>query len=122
MEKNISLSNADYRLLDIVWDAEPVGSPELCRLADDKLGWKRTTTYTVIKRLCEKGCLRSEAAVVTSLVGREEVGRAEGQQILQRNFGGSLPTFIAAFLDSGSVSDEDAGMIEKLIEDYRRRE
>ena len=121
MENEIFLTNADARLMDLVWDAEPVTSPELCRLAEAKLGWKRTTTYTVIKRLCEKGYLKNEGTVVTALVGREEAGRSEGRQVLERNFKGSLPAFLAAFLAGGSISDEEAAELEKLIEAYRRK-
>ncbi|HOG01827.1 MAG: Penicillinase repressor [Firmicutes bacterium ADurb.Bin248] len=121
MDRDIALTNADARLLDLVWDAQPVASPELCRLAEEKLGWKRTTTYTVIRRLCEKGYLRSEDAVVSALVDREEAGRAEGMQVLARSFKGSLPAFLAAFLAGGSISDEDAEKIEALIAHYRRK-
>ncbi len=121
MDRDIALTNADARLLDLVWDFGPVASPELCRLAEEKLGWKRTTTYTVIKRLCEKGCLKSENAVVCALVEREEAGRAEGMQVLARSFKGSLPAFLAAFLAGGSISDEDAEKIEALIAAYRRK-
>lgn len=121
MDRDIALTNADARLLGLVWDAQPVASPELCRLAEEKLGWKRTTTYTVIRRLCEKGYLRSEDAVVSALVDREEAGRAEGMQVLARSFKGSLPAFLAAFLAGGSISDEDAEKIEALIAQYRRK-
>mgnify|MGYP001374699554 FL=1 len=121
MDRDIALTNADARLLDLVWDAQPVASPELCRLAEEKLGWKRTTTYTVIRRLCEKGYLRSEDAVVSAFVDREEAGRAEGMQVLARSFKGSLPAFLAAFLAGGSISDEDAEKIEALIAHYRRK-
>ncbi|MDY3014909.1 MAG: BlaI/MecI/CopY family transcriptional regulator [Evtepia sp.] len=116
-----TLSLADHRLLDLVWSSEPVPSPQLCKLAEAQLGWKRTTTYTVIKRLCDKGCLKNESAVVTSLVKREEVQQADGQEVLQRSFGGSLPRFLAAFFQAGKVSDEDAQKIEQLLEDYKQR-
>lgn len=122
MGKDISLTNADLCLLDIVWDAQHVPSPELCRIAREKLGWKRTITYTVIKRLCEKGYLKNETAVVSALIGREEAGRAEGKQVLERSFKGSLPAFVAAFLAGGSISDQDAEEIKKLIEAYRRKD
>jgi predicted transcriptional regulator len=121
VKREIVLSNADYRLLDIVWQAQPVASPELCRLAQAKLGWKRTTTYTVIRRLCEKGYLKSEATIVTALIDREQVRRADGRQVLERSFEGSLPKFIAAFLEGGKVSDEEAAEIERMLEAYRRR-
>jgi BlaI family penicillinase repressor len=121
MDNELPLTNADYRLLDIVWDAQPLASPELCRLAEARLGWKRTTTYTVIKRLCEKGYLKSEDTVVTALVGRAQARRAEGRQVLERSFDGSLPKFIAAFLDGGAVSGKEAEEIGKMLEEYRKR-
>ena len=121
MKPNLSLSLADHRLLDLVWEAEPIPSPQLCKLAQERLGWKRTTTYTVIKRLCDKGCLKNESTIVSSLVERETVQQADGQEVLARSFGGSLPDFLAAFLRSGDLSDQDADAIEKMLEEYRNR-
>ena len=121
MKPNLSLSLADHRLLDLVWEAEPIPSPQLCKLAQERLGWKRTTTYTVIKRLCDKGCLKNEATIVSSLVPRETVQQADGQEVLARSFGGFLPDFLAAFLRSGDLSDQDADAIEKMLEEYRNR-
>ncbi len=119
MKSNLSLSLADHRLLDLVWESEPIPSPQLCKLAEARLGWKRTTTYTVIKRLCDKGCLKNESTIVSSLVEREAVQQADGREVLQRSFGGSLPNFLASFLKAGSVSDQEAAEIEKLLEDYK---
>ena len=119
MKPNLSLTLADHRLMELVWQSQPVPSAQLCKLAEANLGWKRTTTYTVIKRLCDKGCLKNEAAVVTALVEQSAVQQADGQEVLQRSFGGSLPNFMAAFLKAGSVSDQDAAEIEKMLEDYR---
>ena len=116
-----NLTLADHRLLDLVWQAEPVSSPQLCKLAEEALGWKRTTTYTVIKRLCGKGCLKNENAIVTSLVDRATVQQADGQEVLQRSFNGSLPNFLAAFLRAGSVSDQEAAQLEELLEEYKNR-
>ena len=116
MKSPPSLSLADHRLLDLVWSSEPISSPQLCKLAQAQLGWKRTTTYTVIKRLCDKGCLKNEAAVVTSLVDRATVQ----QEVLQRSFHGSLPSFLAAFLRAGSVSNQEAAEIEQMLEEYRQ--
>ena len=120
MEEKLKLSNADFKLLSIVWDSEPVSSPELCRLVERLLGWKRTTTYTVLKRLCEKGLLQNEKTIVTVLVGREKVRKAESRQVLERSFDGSLPKFIAAFLDGGKISDAEAEQIKQMIDRYRR--
>ena len=120
MKPKQPLSLADHRLLDLVWEAEPIPSPQLCKLAEKQLGWKRTTTYTVIKRLCDKGCLKNEATIVTSLVDKTTVQQADGQEVLQRSFGGSLPTFLAAFLRAGTVSDQEAAEIEKMLEEYKQ--
>ena len=120
MEKKQNLSLADHRLLDLVWEAQPVPSPQLCRLAEDRLGWKRTTTYTVIKRLSDKGYLKNENAVVTALVDRDSVQQADGKEVLRRSFGGSLPSFLAAFLRTGQVSDQDAAEIERMLDEYRK--
>ncbi len=121
MEKKQNLTLADHRLLDLVWQAQPVPSPQLCRLAEASLGWKRTTTYTVIKRLSDKGYLKKENAMVTALVDRASVQQTDGQEVLQRSFGGSLPSFLAAFLRAGKVSDRDAEEIERMLEEYRRQ-
>ena len=119
MEKKANLTLADHRLLELVWDRQPIPSPQLCRVAEKELGWKRTTTYTVIKRLCDKGYLKNEAAVVSALVDRDSVRQAEGEAVLDRSFGGSLPGFLAAFLRAGRVSDQDAAEIERMLEEYR---
>lgn len=119
MKNNRPLSLADHRLMNLVWDHEPLSSRRLSELAEDQLGWKRTTTYTVLKRLCDKGCLQNKSTTVTSLVDRETVQRTDGQDLLDRSFGGSLPSFLAAFLKAGSVSDQEADEIQKLLADYR---
>ncbi|MEA4846836.1 MAG: BlaI/MecI/CopY family transcriptional regulator [Clostridiaceae bacterium] len=121
MNKESKLSNADYRLLSIVWDAEPIASPELCKLAEAQLGWKRTTTYTVLKRLCDKRLLQNENTIVSSLVGRQEVQKAESREVINRSFDGSLPQFIASFLGNERISDEEAEQIKQMIDVYRRR-
>lgn len=110
---------SEYRFCLILWEQEPIKSTELAKLCKERLGWSKTTTYTVIKRLCDKGCLKNEGAVVTALVDQSAVQQADGQEVLQRSFGGSLPNFMAAFLKAGSVSDQDAAAIEKMLEDYR---
>lgn len=121
MIQDLKLSNADYRLLSIVWDAEPIASPELCKMAEAKLGWKRTTTYTVLKRLCVKGLLQNENTIVTSLIGRQQVQKAESRQVLERSFDGSLPKFIATFLGDEKITDDEAEQIKQMIDEYRRR-
>lgn len=122
MDQEQKLFDSEYRLLSIVWEAEPVQSGDLCRLCQERLGWKRTTTYTVLKKLCNKGILQNEAAIVTSLVGREEVQRQEGRTVLDKAFGGSLPRFIAAFLGEQGLSDAEAQEIKEMIDDYQSKQ
>ena len=119
MQPNQPLTLADHRLLDLVWPNQPLPSGRLCQIAQEQLGWKRTTTYTVLKRLCDKGYLKNEASVVTALVDRATVQRADGQEVLQRSFQGSLPSFLAAFLQAGTVSDQEAEEIAQMLDDYR---
>ena len=121
MEQDQKLFDSEYRLLSIVWENEPIQSGDLCKLCQERLGWKRTTTYTVLKKLCNKGVLRNEAAIVTSIVRREEVQRQEGQVVLDKAFGGSLPQFIAAFLGEQGISDAEAQEIREMIDRYQSK-
>ena len=111
---------SEYRFCLLLWEHEPVGSGELVRLAGEKLGWKPTTTYTVIKRLSERGVLKNEHSVVTSLVSKGEVQSADIDELVEKRFEGSLPTFIAAFAQSGRLTEADVDEIEKLLGDYRK--
>ena len=113
--------DSELRFCEILWSHEPIKSSELVRLCAEELGWKKSTTYTVIKRLCGKGCLKNENAIVISLVDRATVQQADGQEVLQRSFNGSLPNFLAAFLRAGSVSDQEAAQLEELLEEYKNR-
>lgn len=113
------LCNSDYRFMMIVWEHAPVGSGELVRLCQEQLGWKKSTTYTEIKRLCEKGILKNEKAVVEPLVSREEVQAQESDAFVERTFAGSLPGFLAAFLGGKKLSGEEAEELKNLIDNYR---
>ena len=121
MEQDQKLFDSEYRLLSIVWENEPAQSGELCKLCQESLGWKRTTTYTVLKKLCNKGVLQNESAIVTSIDKREEVQRQEGQVVLDKAFGGSLPQFIAAFLGEQGISDAEAQEIRDMIDLYQSK-
>ena len=121
MEQDQKLFDSEYRLLSIVWENEPVQSGELCKLCQESLGWKRTTTYTVLKKLCNTGVLQNESAIVTSIDKREEVQRQEGQVVLDKAFGGSLPQFIAAFLGEQGISDAEAQEIRDMIDLYQSK-
>lgn len=109
---------SEYRFCEILWENEPVNSTELVRLCAQRLGWKKPTTYTVIRRLAQRGILKTENAVVTSLVSREEVREAESREFLEKNFGGSLPGFIAAFARRQALTPEEAAEIRRMIDAY----
>ena len=111
------LFDAEYRFMDIIWELEPVNSTQLCRVCQERLGWKKPTTYTVLRKLGERGLLRNENATVTALVGREEVRQYESQAVVQRGFGGSLPVFVAAFLGQKKLTQREAAELKKLIEE-----
>ena len=107
---------SEYRFCLILWENEPVSSGELAKLCKEKLGWSRTTTYTVIKRLCERGVVKNEGSVVTSLVSKEQAQKAEIDELLEKKFEGSLPAFIAAFTKHKNLSEKDIEEIRSIID------
>lgn len=107
---------SEYRFCLILWEHEPIKSKELVALCKEHLGWKSTTTYTVIKRLSERGVLRNENTVVTSLVSKDEVQEAEIEELVQKKFQGSLPAFIAAFGRHKKLSEAEVEEIRRIIE------
>lgn len=109
---------SEYRFCLILWEHEPVKSTELVKLCEEKLGWKKATTYTVIKRLSERGVLKSENAVVTSLVSKSEVQAAEIDELVERTFEGSLPAFVAAFTRNRKLSSKDVEQIRQMIDSF----
>lgn len=108
---------SEYRFCLILWEHEPVKSTELVKLCEQELGWKKATTYTVIKRLSERGVVKSEDAVVTSLVSKQEVQKAEMEEMVEKTFEGSLPAFIAAFASHAKLKEEDAKRLMKMIDE-----
>ncbi len=106
----------ESRFADIIWENEPVSSSELVRLCAEAFEWKRTTTFTVLKRLCEKGIFKNEKGTVTSLISREGFYSAQSKRVVEDSFGGSLPAFIAAFTRSKPLSEEEKREILRLIE------
>lgn len=114
MEKG-KLCDSDYRFMTIVWEHAPIGSGELVRLCRETLGWKKSTTYTVIKKLCEKGYIASENAVVSVKVPRDQVQAQESAYFVERTFGGSLPGFLAAFLGDRKLDAKEVKELENLI-------
>ena len=111
---------SEYRFCLILWEHEPVSSGELVKLCAEQLGWKPTTTYTVIKRLSERGVLKNEKSVVTSLVTKDEVRGAEIDELVEKKFDGSLPAFIAAFASRRRLSESELDEVQSMIDRYRK--
>lgn len=111
---------SEYRFCLILWEQEPVKSSDLVKLCADQLGWKPTTTYTVIKRLSERGVLQNENSVVTSLVSKEQVQAAELQEMVDKTFEGSLPAFIAAFTRHQKLSEKEIDQVQQMIDRMRK--
>lgn len=117
--EDLKLFDGEYKFACLVWEQEPIGSGALVKLSQEKLGWKKSTTYTVLKKLCEKGILQNQDAVVTALIKREAVQRYESQAVLEKSFDDSLPKFIAAFLSDHKLSKQEAAEIMALIDQHR---
>lgn len=109
---------SELKFCEILWEHQPVKSSELVRLCATLLGWKKSTTYTVIKRLSDRGVVHTENAVVTALVGRDEVRAAESRAFVERSFGGSLPAFFAAFVGNSQLSAQEADELRRMIDRF----
>ena len=107
---------SEYRFCLILWEHEPIKSTDLAKLCKEKLEWSKTTTYTVIKRLSERGVIKKENAIVTSIVSKEEAQQSELEELMDKKFEGSLPAFIAAFGKRQALSDAEIEEIRKIIE------
>ena len=110
--------DSELKFCEILWTHEPVKSSELVRLCADELGWKKSTTYTVIKRLTERGVVHTENAVVTVLVNREDVQSAESRAFVERNFSGSLPGFLNAFVGGKGLTAAEADELRRMIDKF----
>jgi len=108
---------SEYRFCLILWEHEPISSRRLSELCRERLGWAKTTTYAVIKRLSDRGVVRNENATVTSLISKEEAQRAEIEELVEKKFEGSLPAFIAAFARQRGLSEDEIAEIRRMIGD-----
>jgi len=113
---------SEYRFCLILWEHEPIKSSELVNLCREQLEWKPTTTYTVIKRLSERGVLKNENTIVTSLVSKEEVQTSEIDELVEKKFEGSLPAFIAAFTRHKKITEEEIDEVQRMIDRFRKGE
>lgn len=111
---------SEYRFCLILWANEPIKSSEIVRLCKEQLGWKPTTTYTVIKRLSERGVLKNENTLVTSLVSKDEIQAAEIDEMVKKTFEGSLPAFIAAFTRHNRLSEKEIDEVQGMIDRFRK--
>lgn len=111
---------SEYRFCLILWEHEPIKSSELVKLCKEQLGWKPTTTYTVIKRLSERGVVQNDHTMVTSLVSKDQVQAAEIQEMVDKTFEGSLPAFIATFTKHQKISDAELDAVQEMIDRYRK--
>ena len=113
--EELRLGLVERKFADIIWKNEPLHSRQLVALCEAELGWKKSTTYTVLKRLCEKGIFCNENGTVQSLISKEEFNAAQSEQFVDNTFGGSLPAFFAAFTKRKQLSDSELAEIQKMI-------
>lgn len=113
------IHESEYRFCLIMWAHEPVTAVELVKLCQDQLGWKRTTTYTVIKRLGERGVLKNEDGIVTALVSKDQAQVSEINELVEKKFEGSVPSFIAAFARRRELTNADLDEMQKIIDSIR---
>lgn len=113
------LCDSEYRFMQVVWAAAPVGSGQLVELCRSQLGWKKSTTYTVLKKLCERGLLKNENSTVTVLAARETVTAEAAGEFVDRTFGGSLPGFLTAFMSGRTLTETEAEELKRLIDSHK---
>lgn len=117
---DLTMGAVESRFARLIWDNEPITAAQLAKLADVELKWKKTTSYTALKRLCEKGIFRNESGTVTSVISREEYQAMQSRRFLDETCGGSLPAFLAAFTKKGELSADDLAEIRRMLDDYER--
>ncbi|MFL0194223.1 BlaI/MecI/CopY family transcriptional regulator [Clostridium sp. WILCCON 0269] len=116
--EQLKLCESEYHFASIVWEYEPLGSGELVKLCEQTLGWKKSTTYTVLKKLCQRGILKNDNSIVTSLINQQQIQKFKSQQFINQTFNGSLPQFITAFMNDKKLSKQEAEELKKLIDSY----
>ena len=116
--KDLKLAESEYKFMKLVWDNQPLSSANLVKLCAENLGWKKSTTYTVLKRLGEKEIVKNDNSNIIPLVTEKEVQLYESNSVVSRSFGGSLPGFIAAFMEGKKLTREEAEKIRRMIENF----
>lgn len=115
------LGAVEAKFADLIWQNEPLGSGELVKLCESELNWKKSTSYTVLKKLCDRGIFKNEGSVVTSLVSKEDFYAMQSEKFVEETFEGSLPQFIAAFTKRKSLSEAEIAEIKEMIESIGNR-
>ena len=115
----LRLCESDFRFMCVVWENEPVSSHDLVLKCNEQLGWKKSTTYTVLKKMSEKGFAKNEGSVITSLVAKKDVQKYESNRVVNTSFDGSLPSFLASFFGGKKISEDEAQELKRLIDNYR---
>lgn len=115
----LKLCESDHRFMTLVWDNEPVSSGQLVELAAHQLGWKKSTTYTVLKKLCQRGFAKNEESCVTALIPRQQVQAFESRRVVERDFAGSLPGFLVSFFGERKISAQEADELMALINSHK---
>lgn len=121
-EELYRMGMVESQFAEIIWEQEPIASGELVKLAGDRLDWKKSTTYTVLRKLCDKGIFQNEDSMVTSILSREQYYGKQSKQFVSENFSGSLPRFIAAFAGEEKLSKKEIASLKSLIDKYERGE
>ena len=116
------VTEGEYRFCLILWEQEPIKSTELVKICAQKLGWKETTTYTVMKRLIDRGVIKNEKTIVSSLISKDAIQAAELDDLVEKTFEGSLPAFVAAFTKRRKLSEQEINALQAMIDDCRRGE
>ena len=118
--EELKLHDGEYKFVNVIWEMEPIKSPDLVKACEERLGWNKSTTYTVLRKLAKRGILQNENMIVTALIKREQIQKYEADVLLGKMFDGSIPTFIAAFLQDKVLSDQDIQAIEKMIKEAKK--
>lgn len=113
------MTQAENDLAQLIWETEPIRSGELVKLAAERLGWKKSTTYTVLRKICENDIFQNQDTMVSSLMTKEEYARRKGENYLEENYQGSLSGFVAAFLEHKKLNRKELEKLEKMIESYK---
>jgi len=117
--EEMKLGAVESRFADIIWENQPLTTKELVKICENELNWKRTTTYTVLKKLCERGIFKTEDSTVSAIISKEEFQAMQSERFVDETFDGSLPAFIAAFTSRQKLSAEEIDEIRKMIDSYK---